>query len=503
MAIFSSPEAAQSISAPPLPELSSEKPRIVFSGPDCSTISVTLENTVTYTDSLNQEIKRRMQKLYTVDSANIQTITVEVKLELSTNGAITQALITVFKLDVDPHLRNGSAIGNRPNPRFFKPSSAQPANLTGPDQIEDNETYYEAYKLPLRRINTRPTKSYAIVAGTSDMPTDHLVQNFILVEFNEDTLAWTYLTLRSLLSDLLRSCPPFFLKLFIVGNHNIPDFETTTDALGVKFRPVTTGFLPTNRPPTPEEIGRDQEAKWDQFLVARAQSMKLHVFDSDLEIRTRPAVKISPDPLGTGETVLERDWNEIADLFQNPDGSPDIAKLKALNLKKGAFGAGSIFLWITLSLLDTEVRFQTDRADVFPTDGTYGSDWAEIRDRNLAKINKLRQVLSFLAPGSINNSFTTNITDVGLRVEGYTDTYGGSAANQTLSAQRALSVINELRNPTKSLPAGVAGGIDISKFDPVTGVGYGETRLAIPTPDATREARNRRVLIRVLSVVCA
>lgn len=481
MAIFSSPEATQTISAPPLPEVSAITPRIIFSGPDCSSITVTLENSVVYKNSQNEQITRRMQKIYFVDSANIQTINVEVKLELSTNGQITQPLITVFKLNVDPHLRNGSSIGNRPNPRFFRGSSAQPVP-------EASETYYETYGLPLRR-NIFPDRSYAI---TRDPPTDHLVQNFILVEFNDNTSAWSYLTLSSLLSDLLQNCPSFFLKLYIVGNHQITDIETTTDERGVKFQFTPTGFAPTD----PANL----EARWDQFLMARAASMRKTIFGNrNLQILTYPAIKISPNPSGPGKTVLSQDWNVLASLFQNPDGSADIVQLTNLKLEKGAFGAGSIFLWIILSLQDTEVNFQTNSADVYPASGP---DLTNLSKNNLERINKLRRDLSFLVPGSTNNDFTTNLTDVRLQVEGYTDTVASTQSNQTLSEQRASSVIAELVNPTRPLPDGVTSGIDVNKFNPTTGIGYGETRLSIPTPNPWNEPRNRRVLIRVGSAVC-
>lgn len=493
MALFSSAQAAQAIAAPPLPVLTEELPRIIFGGPDCRTVTVTLESTTTYKKNQFEDVKVRMLKIYTVNSATPQKISVEVEVEILTvsqfGQQVTQPLATFFKLDVDPHLRDGRYIGNRRNIPFFKNRSAQREDETDP-------TWYEAYRLPLRLINTRPTETYYYNNTPFPAnPADYHVSYLILVEFNRHTSSWSFLTLSSLLSDLLEKCPPFFLQLYIVGNHqissnnpDIPPIELTLNREGGKFVFAPTGF--TN----PVEV---EDAKWDQFLLARATSMKEFIFGNrELGVKLLPAVKIETDA-GGAEGVV---WNELANLFQQPDGSPDIPRLKQLNLEKGKFAAGSIFLWVSLNLFDVEVLFQTNSAVVYPTSGP---DWERLSKNNREKINKLRQTLAFLVPASVNNNFVTNITDVGLLVEGHTDTVASAQSNQALSQQRAAAVIQELVNPDLSaLPAGVTGGIDISKFNPPAGVGYGETRPCIRTPDQMNEPRNRRVLVRVVSVVC-
>ena len=69
-------------------------------------------------------------------------------------------------------------------------------------------------------------------------------------------------------------------------------------------------------------------------------------------------------------------------------------------------------------------------------------------------------------------------------VTGHTDSYSSGTYNDTLSLQRAEAVRKMLI--ARGLPA-----------DAVTAVGRGKRELLIPTPDETREARNRRVVITV------
>lgn len=72
--------------------------------------------------------------------------------------------------------------------------------------------------------------------------------------------------------------------------------------------------------------------------------------------------------------------------------------------------------------------------------------------------------------------------DVGLQIEGHTDSVGPEAYNQTLSERRANSVKDFL----------VSQGIDAGR---VNAVGYGETRPLTGNADADGRAQNRRVEI--------
>lgn len=65
-------------------------------------------------------------------------------------------------------------------------------------------------------------------------------------------------------------------------------------------------------------------------------------------------------------------------------------------------------------------------------------------------------------------------------VIGHTDTVGRAEVNARLSAERAQSVANLLRQAGLKLTALVVEG-------------HGETNLLVPTPDDTDEPRNRRV----------
>ncbi len=73
--------------------------------------------------------------------------------------------------------------------------------------------------------------------------------------------------------------------------------------------------------------------------------------------------------------------------------------------------------------------------------------------------------------------------EVRVFVDGYTDTMGPAEYNMDLSKRRAQAVADYL----------VGRGID---RDRITVRAFGETKLAVPTPDETAEPRNRRVEIR-------
>ena len=72
-----------------------------------------------------------------------------------------------------------------------------------------------------------------------------------------------------------------------------------------------------------------------------------------------------------------------------------------------------------------------------------------------------------------------------IEVEGFTDTSGTHDSNMTLSQARAEHVADVL----------VRHGIRPAR---ITARGYGETRLAVKTGNGVREARNRRVVIRLI-----
>ena len=71
-----------------------------------------------------------------------------------------------------------------------------------------------------------------------------------------------------------------------------------------------------------------------------------------------------------------------------------------------------------------------------------------------------------------------------IEVDGFTDTVGPKRYNKKLSVARAESVASELTSQ----------GVDAGR---IQAQGIGETELAVPTPDQTDEAKNRRVVVRI------
>ncbi len=73
-----------------------------------------------------------------------------------------------------------------------------------------------------------------------------------------------------------------------------------------------------------------------------------------------------------------------------------------------------------------------------------------------------------------------------IEVNGYADTTGRKAYNQKLSEARAQAVASEL----------ASNGVDATRIKPQ---GFGESELAVATPDSVDEAKNRRVVVRIAS----
>jgi outer membrane protein OmpA-like peptidoglycan-associated protein len=87
-----------------------------------------------------------------------------------------------------------------------------------------------------------------------------------------------------------------------------------------------------------------------------------------------------------------------------------------------------------------------------------------------------------LAPEIIRAVRERQVPDV--LIVGHTDTTGARAGNFALGLRRANTVRRLLRD----------SGLDVAAIDVVS---HGENELLVPTPDATFEARNRRVEITV------
>lgn len=73
-----------------------------------------------------------------------------------------------------------------------------------------------------------------------------------------------------------------------------------------------------------------------------------------------------------------------------------------------------------------------------------------------------------------------------VEVNGYADTTGRKAYNQKLSEARAQAVASEL----------AGNGVEAGR---IKSQGFGESELAVATPDSVDEAKNRRVVVRIAS----
>jgi OOP family OmpA-OmpF porin len=104
------------------------------------------------------------------------------------------------------------------------------------------------------------------------------------------------------------------------------------------------------------------------------------------------------------------------------------------------------------------------------TDVLFDFDKATLRSQYQPELNKVADTL-------------VKDTTVRVLVWGYTDTAGPPAYNQRLSERRAETVARYLQSK----------GVSRSRMEIK---GWGETHLAVPTPDNTPEQRNRRVEIR-------
>jgi outer membrane protein OmpA-like peptidoglycan-associated protein len=125
----------------------------------------------------------------------------------------------------------------------------------------------------------------------------------------------------------------------------------------------------------------------------------------------------------------------------------------------GGFAGVAIFSW-SLSIPHEEVVFQTDSAEIMPSERP-----------------KLEQSLQ-----KINAALATHKDEFGrptLFVAGHTDTVGGDAHNLKLSQARAQSISRWFKSH----------GLRI----PIAYEGFGESALAVKTADNVDEIRNRRV----------
>jgi len=482
MALFSSESAAQDISAPALPTVSHDDPVITLTGAGCRYMTVTLKSTTKRLKANGAEETRILTKIYKLDCQNPSQIDIDVQEKVDSNPDYL-----IFRIQIAPHLRGGtpstrqhpfpSQSANLPDPVFFLTQSARP-------QVE-NTGNYEAYQLALRR-QPRPllyaplptsTNTEAEIFGAAG-------SNIYIPEFHDGQ--WTVMTISSLLIDLLERVDPLELQLIIVGNHNFGDpanpnqnrIEQATDRLGNTMRDAAGNIYTIS--------DRLDEVKWDRFLLERANSLQSFVFNgrAAASIQTMPAQKINdggtPPNYTTGALNAADDSIDpafrsfISNRFIDASGNPNITRIDALNLRKGFFAAGSIFIWDPLNCgpRNLNLLFDTNESEVLTGNSN--------ATQNQTQLDRIKQILD-------------KYPNIRVRLEGHTDDVpatGYTGGNNQLSLDRAESTRNAL----------ITMGLSASRFD--LSIGYGQANPNVPnnppgTPGGT--PANRRVVMLIIS----
>lgn len=110
-------------------------------------------------------------------------------------------------------------------------------------------------------------------------------------------------------------------------------------------------------------------------------------------------------------------------------------------------------------------------------------DVASVRADNLELLEEAAEAYSDAAEDSESESCAGAMT-ASVDIVGHADSAGTAAYNQRLSERRAADVTERL--VARGVPAGA-----------ITASGVGENDLAVPTPDNTKNAANRRAVITI------
>ena len=131
--------------------------------------------------------------------------------------------------------------------------------------------------------------------------------------------------------------------------------------------------------------------------------------------------------------------------------------------------------------LDLELN-QENNEIIIPADILFEFDKSELIRANLDKIWRFREELNnYMQVGDRKKRYC-------IIIEGHTDTVGDKNYNYKLSLDRSLSLIKEFKE-------------DDFFRDPdidLIPAAFGESKLAVPTPDNTINKKNRRVVIRIV-----
>ena len=166
-------------------------------------------------------------------------------------------------------------------------------------------------------------------------------------------------------------------------------------------------------------------------------------------------------PVEAVQTAATKAADATTSAVSNVLGSVNDAALGALNSIKFAAGsAGEQMMGFIKGGASGEGRFRF-------TNLTFATGSAAIDGESGAEVDNMAAILKAYP-------------DVKVSVEGYTDNTGNPAGNQSLSQQRAESVVNRL----------VASGIDASRM---TATGYGDANPVADNGTPEGRAQNRRI----------
>lgn len=191
----------------------------------------------------------------------------------------------------------------------------------------------------------------------------------------------------------------------------------------------------------------DMEARTMRFRITNpAQEAELVILGAKgkrLDVVTRSFDNPAPG------SVLTLEWDAVDDEIVRMD-------LKVTDV--AGFFAGMQVIPFSIEIPHDDVEFASGKHSIRP-----------------AEEAKLRTTL-----GHIQKALATHGTLLTLRlyIGGCTDTVGGRASNQALSERRARAISTWFRKHGVSVPTLFKG--------------YGESRLAVRTPDETDEPKNRR-----------
>jgi hypothetical protein len=204
-------------------------------------------------------------------------------------------------------------------------------------------------------------------------------------------------------------------------------------------------------PPMRIQVPRDKldlEARSLQLSADRAvEQVEVEVYGETGDMLGHGVAPIGGEPAGS---LLVADW-------QAQPG--DVLRIHVKVMDSDGFWAGvDLFPW-SYNIPHEDVVFETARWEILP-----------------AEAPKLEDALG-QARGVIQRFSATQI-EMNLYVGGYTDTVGDAGGNQVLSQHRAEAIAAWFR----------AAGWD----RPIFYQGFGESALAVSTPDETDEQANRR-----------